>query len=81
MSETFHLDSTEIRELNTWIQEHVKTKHPKNYFENPTSGMDLLMNGIGVTLEYRSGGGIGTKVIGICSICKEEKDVSNYHHW
>jgi hypothetical protein len=77
-----HLDSTEIRELNSWIQEHIKTKHPANYFESlPTKGIDLLMEGVGVWLEEASGGGIGTRIIATCHICKEQNDVTNYHHW
>lgn len=33
-----------------------------------------------VTIEYRSGGGIGTRTFLVCG-CGKEVDITNYHSW
>jgi hypothetical protein len=70
-----YLDSTEIRDLNVWIQEHAKVKHPEQF------NGEGLYEGVGVLIKQTNESGIGANTFGVCMMCKEEKDVTNYSHW
>ena len=51
-----------------------------NVWEAHRNGTFPCTNRGDAKLEYRSGGGIGTRVFAVCG-CGHEFDVTNYHSW
>lgn len=75
----FEISEKELETCAKWQTDHVEEKHPPRYNED---GLPSYYNNPRWSFSYIfSPTNIGIKKVTKCSLCGEEKDVSDYDMW